>query len=395
MTATDSNGVRPAFYRVQLPLGFNVALRWWPVLLFQCGHWHAPLFLSVPAQQLHTVAEAASCSEPVLLSLAAFVWWGVQTADSGLPLLLLSCHHFLAAGAFVAQSQIKSSSGNKFAVNITSQFVVPAAGDRGTLQVEIPALGIKRQEALVLGQTDAKVSKGVKLRQVAGGAIVMAVHNTNLTIDAAAVDLWWPAGYGQQPMYDVLISFTPESMEKACADSSAPGSGKSGVSGGGAVDAGGHPGPTTRKLLDAFVAAAAEEADYKSDSTSLGASGTFVAASGNLPPACAKAVQTISTFRRRIGFRTVELVRLPISKAVQDLFPPGEKGWDTQAGSYQQKDNGDGHWAQTKDGVWKHFAKDGDQSKVDGESFYFKINGVPIYMKVCHGLCRCLLKLGV
>lgn len=308
----------------------------------------------------------------------------MQTADSGLPLLLLSRHHhFLAAGAFVAQSQIKSSSGNKFAVNITSQFVVPAAGDRGTLQVEIPALGIKRQEVLALGQTDAKVSKGIKLRQVAGGAMVMAMHNTNLTIDAAAVDLWWPAGYGQQPMYDVLISFTPEAMEKACADSSAPGSGdKSGVSGGGAVS---RPGPATRKLLDAFVAAAAEEADYKSDSpSSLGAgSGTFVAASGNLPPACSQAVQSISTFRRRIGFRTVELVRLPISKAVQDLFPPGEKGWDTQAGFYQQKDNGDGHWAQTKDGIWKHFAKDGDQSKVDGESFYFKINGVPIYMKVC------------
>jgi hypothetical protein len=218
--------------------------------------------------------------------------------------------------------------------------------------VEIPALGIKRQETLELGQTDTKVSKGVKLRQVAGGAMVMAVHNTNLTVPAEAVELWWPAGYGQQPMYDVLISFTPESMEKACADSSAPGSGSnSGVIGGGAVRS-----PATRKLLDVFVAAAAEEADYKSDSPTLGTSGssgsTFVAASGNLPPACAKAVQSISTFRRRIGFRTVELVRLPIAKAVQDLFPPGEKGWDTSAGFYQQKDNGDGHWAQTKDGIW-------------------------------------------
>lgn len=258
---------------------------------------------------------------------------GVQTTDSGLPISASfppPSLHCCTAGAFVAQSTIKSASGNKFAVNITSQFVVPAAGDKGTLQVEIPALGIKRQEVLALGQTNEKVSKGVKLRQVANGAMVMAIHNTNLTIDEAAVKLWWPAGYGQQPMYDVLISFTPESMERACADSSAPGSGgKSGVSGGGA-----RPGPATRKLLDTFVAAAAEEADYRSDSPSLGAgaSGTFVAASGNLPPACAKAVQSISTFRRRIGFRTVELVRLPIAKAVQDLFPPGEKGWDTQAG---------------------------------------------------------------
>lgn len=72
----------------------------------------------------------------------------------------------------------------------------------------------------------------------------------------------------------------------------------------------------------------------------------------------------------------------PLSHTSDNLIFQTFSGPST--GFYQQKDNGDGHWAQTKDGIWKHFAKDGDQSKVDGESFYFKINEVPIYMKVCH-----------
>jgi nicotinate-nucleotide adenylyltransferase len=225
-------------------------------------------------------------------------------------------------------------------------------------QLEIPALGIKKQQTLVFGEKDA--SEGLKLKTTTGG-FLMAVYNTNLTVDANAVELWWPAGYGKQPIYDVLISFTPEAMENACAVPTNTGA--------------------TRKLLDFFVAAAAEEADYREENP-MPIGGTFVASSGNLPPACAKAVQDFTTFRRRIGFRTVELIRLPIAEAVKDLFPPGEKGWDRDAGFYQQKDNGDGHWAQTKDGIWKHFAKNANQSDVDGESFYFKVNGVPIYMKV-------------
>jgi hypothetical protein len=253
---------------------------------------------------------------------------------------------------------IKSSEGDRFAVNVTSQFVIPAAGDKGTLQLEIPALGIKKQQTLVFGEEDA--SEGIKLKTTTGG-FLMAIYNTNLTVDASAVELWWPAGYGKQPMYDVQVSFTPEAMEKACTVPTDKGA--------------------TRKLLDFFVAAAAEEADYREENP-MTIGGTFVASSGTLPPACAKAVQDFTTFRRRIGFRTVELVRLPIAEAVKDLFPPGENGWGRDAGFYQQKDNGDGHWAQTTDGIWKHFAKNANQSGIDGESFYFKVNGVPIYMKV-------------
>lgn len=252
---------------------------------------------------------------------------------------------------------IEAPTGNKFAVNITSQFVVPSAGDFGQLMIEIPALSIKERRQLVLA--DKGRTEGVSLRRGSGG-LLMAVYNTNITISADDVELWWPAGYGKQFLYDVTVSFTPDSMEKACARlADGP--------------------PPTRKLLQTFIAAAMEASDYLSDTPP---GGTYVAAQGALPAACAIASRDFSTFRRRIGFRTVELVRLPIDLAVKDLFPAGESGWSVDAGFYQQKDNGDGHWAQTKDGIWKHFAKNANQTNVDGESFYFKVNGVPMYMKV-------------
>ena len=262
----------------------------------------------------------------------------------------------MVAGAYVAQSLIETPQGNKFAINITSQFVIPPGGDSGRLDIEIPDLGIKSKQPLVL--TEADKTQGLSLRKSSRG-LMMATFNTNLTVNADDVELWWPAGYGKQFLYEVKVSFTPQSMEDACARLA-------------------DKGPT-RKLLNTVIAAAMEASDYISDSP---AGGTFVAAQGSLPAACAVAVQDFSSFKRRIGFRTVELVRLPIELAVKDMFPEGESGWGLGAGFYQQKDNGDGHWAQTKDGVWKHFAKDANQTNIDGESFYFKVNGVPIYMKV-------------
>jgi hypothetical protein len=45
--------------------------------------------------------------------------------------------------------------------------------------------------------------------------------------------------------------------------------------------------------------------------------------------ACAAVVS--SQLSHRLGFRTVELVRLPIAEAVKDLFPAGKKGWDVDS----------------------------------------------------------------
>ncbi|WIA22744.1 hypothetical protein OEZ86_009703 [Tetradesmus obliquus] len=95
--------------------------------------------------------------------------------------------------------------------------------------------------------------------------------------------------------------------------------------------------------------------------------------------ACAAAAS--SQLSHRIGFRTVELVRLPIAEAVKDLFPAGHKGWDVESSFGVNKTNWDGSWAMTRTGRWDHFPKSSDNSDIEGESFYFKINGVPIYMK--------------
>uniref|UniRef100_A0A383W609 beta-mannosidase n=1 Tax=Tetradesmus obliquus TaxID=3088 RepID=A0A383W609_TETOB len=95
--------------------------------------------------------------------------------------------------------------------------------------------------------------------------------------------------------------------------------------------------------------------------------------------ACAAAAS--SQLSHRIGFRTVELVRLPIAEAVKDLFPAGHKGWDVESSFGVNKTNWDGSWAMTRTGRWDHFPKSSDNSNIEGESFYFKVNGVPIYMK--------------
>jgi hypothetical protein len=35
------------------------------------------------------------------------------------------------------------------------------------------------------------------------------VLSINVTFPASTVDLWWPNGMGQQPLYDVLVGFAP------------------------------------------------------------------------------------------------------------------------------------------------------------------------------------------
>ena len=37
----------------------------------------------------------------------------------------------------------------------------------------------------------------------------------SVTADAADIKLWWPAGVGAQPLYDVDVTFTPSAVDEA------------------------------------------------------------------------------------------------------------------------------------------------------------------------------------
>ena len=36
-----------------------------------------------------------------------------------------------------------------------------------------------------------------------------SILNVSLPVAASDIELWWPAGYGTQPLYDVNVTFTP------------------------------------------------------------------------------------------------------------------------------------------------------------------------------------------
>ena len=246
-------------------------------------------------------------------------------------------------------------------LRVESELAVPSGGDAGVFAVELPALGIKEAAALEFASPGR------------------ALARLELRVPADAVELWWPLGYGAQPLYDMDVTWTSEA-----------GAGAKG----------------------------AKDADAKA---------------AKAKAAKAAAVAT-SALRRRVCFRTVELVEKPLKQAAAELLAAaggaaaaGWEGsakpgagvrpcmWETNCGQYGWVDGKkwsfistklkpdlnypvsgydfpgafpnssfpgfDNPWWNQKLGVWTGWGANDLAERVEGESMYFKVNGVPIYAK--------------
>ena len=207
-----------------------------------------------------------------------FGWdWGPAYAPSGVygSVDLVAYTAGVLTGASAHQAH--APDGSWVALTFDAYVEAAAAGETGVVSVDGPW------------------SASVDATLATAGLNVVPV-TVNVT---APFDLWWPVGYGAQPLYDFTVTYTPTAG-----------------AGAGAPDA--HPPPP--------VAESAKEAMRAAGVKSFQKKGGAAAAAA-VTPAFAP-----SSVKRRIGLRTIELVRDALTNA-------------------------------------------------EGEAFYFSVNGVPIFAK--------------
>ncbi|KAF8058425.1 hypothetical protein HT031_005549 [Scenedesmus sp. PABB004] len=279
-----------------------------------------------------------------------FGWdWGPAFAASGIhgTVKLIAFSKPTLAGAYVAQAPAPGG----FNLKVTAQFLVPGSGGEGALTVALPELGLVSEQEVEFGASPDNEAD-------------LFEASAELFAPAGDVTLWWPAGgdYGPHKLYDVTLDFAPAGAD--CGE--------------GAATAAGQPG----------AAGAGLSVDLDLGGGSLGLDVSVGGGAAAAPAALRGAVAArsdCSVLRKRTGFRTVELVRQPLPVAVEALF--GNNTGFTFAQGPKILDGiltrtGEGQWANDADGRWTHFP--GNDSDVEGavpESYYLRINGLPIFMK--------------
>ncbi len=150
-----------------------------------------------------------------------------------------------------------------------------------------------------------QVEKQVPFEQLAPG---MATLQTTLTIPDDQVQLWWPVGYGQQPLYKLTATW--------CSD---------GIT----IEQ-----PSNRTRSNSTGTCGLDSGNSSSSSSSLdgldGLDGLERAANCNSSSSSCEGVadpRGCTSMQRRVGFRTVELVREPLAAAATELLG-SYSGWD-------------------------------------------------------------------
>jgi hypothetical protein len=292
-----------------------------------------------------------------------FGWdWGPAFAPSGIygGVELVGYSAGMLTGASAHQAH--AADGSAVVLTFDAYVRTPTPGEAGTLTVKS------------VNGAWGPVTREVRLDEA-------GLNTVPITLTATApFDLWWPTGYGAQPLYDFELAYTPRAVaappprSQAWGGAGGPGAGQAAVDEEQpagevtvvVVDDAAEQDPPMQASTDADVpgvasfaaakaAAAAQVAASDADGDAVpevevadttttqplaeevgGASSDTATAAA---PAAAPASNTpptspsTTTLTRRIGFRTIDLVREPL------------------------------------------------KTGVDGETFYFAVNGVPVYSK--------------
>jgi len=292
----------------------------------------------------------------------------------------------LAAAAAASSPSAQQGGGDVFSLDVEVLLSAPPGGDAGTVYADVALPGGRH----VTARGDAILPPASDLLSRPGREFAARL---TLDVPVDAVELWWPVGYGAQPLYNLTVAFKPKGDD---------------CGGGGGDDDD-----------DASFFQGAAPAPPGADA-SLAESSTDpllrAAALSKLPYPAGGAC---TAARRRVGFRTIELVEAPAKQAAAgDLraswtspldaskWPAwyrADENWATIDGQWQYLGESPVFWGPSQptfggyDFTWpppglttpptvadpsapggRRVAKASDG---DGEAFYFRVNGVPVYSK--------------
>lgn len=252
-----------------------------------------------------------------------------------------------------------------FDLKVEAELWSPPGGDSGVLTVAMPALGIV-----------------VEMEQQATAG--QSFHTVNIPVKQEDVELWWPIAMGKQPLYDVVATWTPEGVLKAASS----------------------------------ITKGRKAAQKGSNNSSVSVEACSTQGADN----------SCSSITRRVGFRQVRLVQKPLPEAAKALLGAasgwnnsvvqkapvgwckgnprcGQWGWINatrwsfiSAPNWNPGANASAKhskfefglypggeqpwWADDALGVYMGtYGNPADADLVEGESFYFEVNGVPLYSK--------------